>query len=62
MMLTFVINAGAEEAKPEATPEAEPEVKAEAKPAMSPEDIKEFTQRNQRLPRPEHLSAGRVYI
>jgi hypothetical protein len=40
MMLTFVINTGAEEAKSESTPEAEPEVKAEAKPAMSPEDIK----------------------
>ena len=40
MMLTFLINAGAEEAKPEATPEAKAEVKAEAKPSLSPEDIK----------------------
>jgi hypothetical protein len=40
IMFTFLINAGAEEAKPEVTPEAKAEVKAEAKPAMSPEDIK----------------------
>ncbi len=40
MMFTFLINAGAEEAKPEATPEAKTEIKAEAKPALSPEDIK----------------------
>ena len=40
MMFTFLINAGAEEAKPEATPEAKAEVKAEAKAALSPEDIK----------------------
>ena len=40
MMFTFVINAGAEEAKPDAPSEAKPEVKAESKPAISPEDIK----------------------
>jgi hypothetical protein len=44
MMFTFVINAGAEEAKPDAPSEAKPEVKAEAKPeakpALTPEDIK----------------------
>ena len=40
MMFTFLINAGAEEAKPEATPEAKAEVKAEAKPTLNPEDIK----------------------
>jgi len=40
MMFTFVINAGAEEAKPDAPSDAKPEVKAESKPAISPEDIK----------------------
>jgi len=40
MMFTFLINAGAEEAKPETTPEAKAEAKPEAKPALSPEDIK----------------------
>src|SRR4030067_2081934 len=40
IMFTFLIKAGAEEARPEATPEAKAEVKAEAKPALSPEDIK----------------------
>lgn len=40
MISTFLINAGAEEAKPEATPEAKAEVKPEAKLTLSPEDIK----------------------
>jgi len=40
MMFTFVINAGAEEAKPDAPSDAKPEVKAESKPAISPEDVK----------------------
>ena len=40
MMFTFLMNAGAEEAKPEATSEAKAEVKPEAKPSLSPEDIK----------------------
>jgi len=40
MMFTFVINAAAEEAKPETTPEPKAEVKPEAKPVMSLEDIK----------------------
>jgi hypothetical protein len=40
MMSTFVINAGAEEAKPETTPEPKGEVKPEAKPVVSLEEIK----------------------
>lgn len=40
MIFTFLINAGAEEAKSETTAEAKAEVKAEPKPTLSPEDIK----------------------